>query len=41
MEQIPRDRLPSLRLMAGGDRAAILGHWQQIVRLNRRAAGGK
>jgi hypothetical protein len=41
LEQIPKDRLPSLRLMAGGDRAAILGHWAQISRANRRAAGGK
>jgi hypothetical protein len=41
LEQIPRDRLPSLKLMAGNDRAAILSHWQQIVRLNRRGASGK
>jgi hypothetical protein len=41
LEQIPRDRLPSLKLMAGNDRAAVLAHWQQISRLNRRAAGGK
>ena len=41
LERIPRDKLPSLKLMAGGDRAAILGHWAQFSRAVRRGAGGK
>ena len=41
LEQIPRDRLPSLRLMAGGDRAAVIAHWAQFSRVSRRGASGK
>ncbi|MGA7741182.1 MAG: hypothetical protein WBP56_14460 [Polyangia bacterium] len=41
LETVPRDKLPSLRLMAGDSRTAVLAYWKQISRAVRRGASGK
>ncbi|MGC9986685.1 MAG: hypothetical protein ABSF35_24095 [Polyangia bacterium] len=41
METIPRDRLPSLKVMTGNSRTGIIAQWRAFTRANRGAAGGK
>lgn len=41
MEEIPRDKIPSLKLMTGDSRTGIIAYWKQISRAVRRGASGK